>query len=190
MIHEVGLELQAKLRAYGYPAVVVDGPEPTATTTWGRERLVLEHDEKDAFKPTPTTNKNPKVRMIVDQGWKLTIFAQSPRAGAMPFEHRRRAEQIRDLVCVAMGDVAGARKNRWTPTNGGFVTPENLQPSEQMGGAAYALSFTFERGVAVRNWAGDAAPEAALENMSSTTNVTLANGPDDQVVETGCGGGG
>lgn len=194
MIHEIGVELAAALKAKGYAAVVVDGPEATGSTSFARERIVIEHDADgtDKFGPALSQHKNPKQRMTRGIAAKLTIYAQTTTAGAMPFEHRRRAEHILDMVLVAMDGVAIARKNKWTPTGGKFVTPPDLAGSDAFAGASYALTFTFDRGVFDATWAGASRPEAAVGvggvSITNTTNVTQANGPDGEDVETGCGG--
>lgn len=197
MIHEIGVELQAALRAKGCPFVVLDR-ESTKATTWGRQRIVIEHDEGgDAFAPTRSQHKNPKHRMTRTIGAKLSIYAQSTKSGALEFEHRRLAEHVLDLVLVAMGDVAAVRKNAWKPGRGRFVTPEDLETSEKFGGAVYELAFAIDRAVEVRTYAYAAEPETALvaNTITSTTKVSLAEGPDDDgdpntvpaAAETSCG---
>lgn len=188
MIHEIGVELGAQLKTRGVPFAVVDGPEQTVTTTGARERIVIEHDEKagDRFTAPFSQRPNPSHRKTRGIGAKITIYAQSAKAGAMPFEHRRRAEEVLDHVIVCMDHVAGVRKNAWTATGGAFVQPADLAKSEKISGAVYELRFTFDRAVMDRTWAGDAKPEAAIQNVAGTDKITLANGPADQTPETGC----
>lgn len=187
MIHEIGLELAAKLVAIGVPFAVVDGPEGTKTITWGRERIVLEHDDaNDSFGPPRSQHQNPKHRYTRTAAYKLTIYAQSRTAGATLFEHRRRASRALDRVLVAMDSVAADRKNRWKPGAGRFVTPEDLKDTERANGAVYELSFTFDHAVEVRTWAGAALPESALTAVTSRTQVSLLN-EDTPSAETACG---
>lgn len=189
MIHEIGVELQAKLRAVRCPLPVVDGPEPTQTATNARERIVIEHDGDDRFGPARSQHVNPKQRMTRAIGAKITIFAKSPEPGARPYEHRRRAEHILDLVLVAMGEVAAERKNAWAPTGGRFVRAPDLEASERPGGAVYELDLTFDRAVLVQTWAGEIRPEAALgaNSIRSRTNVSLATDDDPTAAKTACG---
>lgn len=202
MIHEIARELQAALRSRGCPFDVVDGVEPTKPTTYARERIVLEHDEAadDTFSPVrgagAATRKNPAPLLVVNQALKATIYAQSPKAGAMPFEHRRRAEQVRDHLLVALRDVATERHNGWEPRAGRFVQPIDLERTEVIGGAVYELRFTFERGVKVETWKGDKRPEATLAGgmMRSRTKVSAQGWDDDNDpatvpanAETACG---
>jgi len=198
MIHEIGVELQAALRARLCPFVVVDGPERRATTTWGNERVVIEHDEGgDSYEPSRSQRPNPKHRMTRRMGVKLTIYARSPKAGAREFEHRRRAEHVLDLVLVCMGDVAATRRNAWSQGGGKFVLPADLEKSETPGGAVYEQLITFDRAVYQQDWNGAIAGEATLADITSTTKAFRAWTPDDDddfttppaTAETACGGG-
>lgn len=196
MIHEIGIELQAHLRARGCPFAVVDR-ESMKTSSWARERVVIEHDEDgDSFSNVVSQHKNPKHRMTRRIGAKLTIYAQSSKSGALEFEHRRRAEHVLDLVLGAMVEVAVARKNAWAPTRGRFVQPVDLEDSEKFGGVVYELAFTFDRAVHEQTWAGDIQPEMTLgaNGIRSTTRVSLAGADDDgnpitipATAETACG---
>lgn len=190
MIHEIGLELQKELRSKLCPIPVVDGPEPTNTATWGRERIVIERDRDagDRFGYVRSQHKNPKHVMTRSIGCKIRIYVQSAAAGALPFEHERRCDLVIDQVLVAMHKIAGARRNDWTPGAGKTVDPVDLEDSERRGGSVYELSFTFDRGVYEQTFKGEIQPEATLGAIASRTDVTLANGPDNQTPVTGCGG--
>lgn len=191
MIHEIGIELGAALALKGFPLKgfpVVDGPEPTKTTTGARERIVIEHDDGgDSFRAVRGEHKNPNLRTIRNIGVKITIYAQATNAGATHWEHRRRAEHVLDLVLVALDKVIYARKNGYTLTKGRFVQPDDLAASEVIAGAVYELTFTVERGVAEQTWKGEKRPEGSPTGFKNTTNVSLYNGPGDPP-EVGCGG--
>ncbi len=181
MIHAIGIEIGQALAAQSCPFKVVDGPEGTTTTTFGRERIVLEHDESgDTFEPARSNHANPKHVITRRQGFVVRIFAQSPGPNAMEFEHRRRAEHVLDLVIVALRDVAVARKNSWAIRSGKFVLPVDLSGSPVIGGAVYELAISFDRAVMVQTWAGAAKPEAAAGGFTNRTSV----GED---LETACG---
>lgn len=189
MIHEIGRELQAALRAKGCPFNVVDGPEGQATTTYARERIVIEHDEAgDSFGPTRSQSRNPRNRMIRNVGVKITIYAQSSASGALEFEHRRRAEHVLDLVLVALEKVITARHNGWVVKAGRFINPEDLAKSETIGGAVYELSFTVERGVFDTTFTNAARPEFTMGagGISSTTRA-MRPGADEADAEIACG---
>lgn len=199
MIHEIARELLAALKAKGCPFPVVDGPESTTTTTYGRERIVVEHDEDagDTFRPPMQQLVNPRSFATRIPGYKLTIYAQSANAGAREFEHRRRAEHVLDLVIVALFQIASTRKNNFVLSAGKFTQPADLQKSETIGGAVYELKFTFDRGICERNWDGSIAGEFTIiaDTVKNTTKVSLDGGPDNDgnpvtppaIAETACG---
>ena len=177
MIREVARELQVRLQANGDPLAVVLGPEPLATATWGRERIVLEYDTEaaDSFGDPRGHHTNPKHRYTAVEACKLTIYARSAIGGAAVFEHRRRCKKIRDDVVVSLEYVARARRNRFKPGAGKFFTPPALQGTETAGGAAYELKFLYARPVEVRTFVGAAQPEATLGlRMTGTPALTFA----------------
>jgi len=187
VIHEIGVELGAALVAQGCPLKVVDGSEPTKTSTYARERIVIEHDDGDGFGPVRSQHRNPKLRMVRTVAAKVTIFAQSPAPGAQEWEHIRRAEHILDLVLVALEKVVVARKNAWSVKGGKFVLPDDLKASDTIGGAVYELTFTVERGVYEQKWNGTIREQVSgLTIIASNDLITLANGPTGQTAETNC----
>lgn len=190
MMHELIIELQAALRARGCPLPVVER-ESLATTTWSRERIVVEHDEGgDSFGPVRGQHVNPKHRATRRVGAKIQIYAQSTKSGALEFEHRRRAEHVLDLVLVALSESATMRRSRIEFGRGRFVQPDDLDESEKFGGSVYELLFTFDRAVMVQTWAGDAQPTTTLGpgGIRSTTQVSMAGSNDDEPdAETACG---
>lgn len=193
MIHEIGVELQTQLRARGVPFPVVDGPEPTTTATWGRERIVIEYDadSDDEFsrprsQSAPRSHGGTPIRRYSSlEACKATIYAQSAATGANVFEHRRRAKAIRDRVLVSLEAVAADRKNAFDPTRGRFVVPVDLQGAVIPGGAAYEISFGFERAIEDRAWDGSSAAEGNIAHVGSTTEVHGPGGEGDG--ETACG---
>jgi hypothetical protein len=191
MIHEIGVELAAYLRANRVPFPVVDGPEGTESITFARERIVIEHDSSDSFNAPRSESINPKIRMIRDIGIKLSIFARSPAPGAADFEHRRRAENVLDAVLCGLHTVTVARRNGWTPKGGGFAKLVDREGSIVQGGALYELKATIERGVSERTWAGDINPEFAFgsDQLVSTTRVSGPSSIDGLPpdAETACG---
>ena len=195
-IHDVGLALAAYLTAQGCPVAVVDGPEPTKTATWGRERIVLEHDlsASASFGGPRGLHVNARHSYSAADPYKITIYVRSV-AGAAPFEHRQRAMRVREQVLSGLRYVASINKNRFEPKAGKFTTPEDLTGSERPGGAAYELTFTYELPVRVVTFAGAAVNEASLAALSSTTKVSRAGIADDDnnpntpsaTAETACG---
>jgi hypothetical protein len=186
MLHEIGVELGAALVAQGCPLKVFDGPESTKTTTYARERIVLEYADSDSFSAPRSQHRNPKHRMTRNVAAKITIFAQSAAAGATEWEHYRRAEHILDLVLVAMEKVIVARKSAWNVGSGKFISPEDLKASESIGGAVYELAFTVERSVFEQKWNGSVKEQVTDFAITSSDRIILANGPEDQTSETNC----
>lgn len=196
MIREIGVELQAELKKQGVPFVVVDGPEPTKTTTWGRERIVIEYDADgtDSLGAPRSISINPKRRYESLEACKLTIYAQSTASGSLVAEHRRRAKLVRDEVLVALELVAAKRKNRFVPGTGRLITPPDLAETERAGGAVYELKFGYSRAVEARTWAGAKRAEGTVGGVTSTTKASLTGADDDTdpnnvpaSAETACG---
>lgn len=191
LIHDIGAELQAYLRANGCPLAVVDGPEQP-TTTWGRERVVIEHDvdSKASFADPRGMHNNAKHRREATDPYKVTIYVRSALAGASPFEHRTRALNVRDVVIVGMELVARKRINRWDATSGGFFTPPDLAATERPGGAAYQILSTYKSPIRAVTFVGEARPEGTVSGFNSTTQVSRAGTPSDDPTnpaETACG---
>lgn len=197
MMHDIGVELKARLVVAGCPIGVVDGPETTKSASWGRERIVIERSGSDAFDAPRSQHINPRHRRTRRMAGKITIYAQSLQAGATMFEHEQRLDAILDQVLVAMDYVAAVRKNAWQPTAGAFFVPEDIKETERRGGAAYELQFTLDRAVIVRTWANAIRPEFTFGagSLTSTTKASLAHGPDNDndpntvptAAETACG---
>lgn len=170
MIHEVGVDLGTQLAGQGCPFIVIDGPEFRKTSTFARERIVIEHDPAgDAFIPPRIASPNPRVTYTRLTGVKITIYAQCPSKGAFYFEHIRRAELVLDMVLVALYKIAKIRANVVAFKSGKFVQPDDFKEGETPGGAVYELLFTFDRGVADRTWAGASLPTATITAVAPQT---------------------
>lgn len=195
MIRALGVDLQAALRSRGVPFPVVDGPEQGAPISYARERIVVENFGNDSFEAPLSQHRNPKAVALRVVGAKLTIYAKSPRAGALPFEHRERAERVLDHVLVCL-DALG-RRSQLRFLSGQWITPEDFNETERPNGAAYELTFTIGRAVYDATWTNEARPEVTLGPglIVNRTRVSRAHGPDDNgdpttpvpSAETGCG---
>lgn len=186
-LHAITLAVAAKLREQGCPYPVLDR-EPSATTTWGRPRIVIEEDA-DRFDAPRRLSVNPKVHYTAIEGAKVSIYAKSAKVGAKEFEHRTVAKAVRDQVLVALRYAVVATLNQNpTITGGRFFVPEDLAPSEVQGGAAYELTFTYEQAVAEITWAGEPAPEGGIDRVTSTTNVRAFDADGNPITPTtACG---
>lgn len=186
-IHDIGVALQTYLLSQSCPFPVVDGPEVPKPAGWGRERIVLEHDQGgDSFAPPRGLHLNARHVRTVTDNYKLTIYARSSLAGASVFEHRERALSVRETVIAGIYVIAARNKNRWDPKSGSLVVPADLAASDALGGAAYELKFTYETPIRVVTFRGDARPEGTVGALTSTTNVSRAGAADDDT-ETACG---
>lgn len=194
MLHEIGKELGAFLASKGVPFVVIDGPERTGTTTFARERIVIEHDVEggDEFGNVLSQRPNPQQKAVRIFGAKITIYAQAPASGAQTYEHRRRAEHVLDSVLVGLDAVVRGRKNTLKLKSGRFdpKPTADLAKSEVANGAVYELKFSVDRGVRDVTWAGAAHAETPLGpggvTVASETKVSRPGElPAD--AETACG---
>jgi len=193
MIHEIGVELGAQISAKGCPFPVVDGPEYRPTTTFARERIVIEHNPSsgDAFTQPGEgarhqADLNPRTLMSRVIGVKITIYAKSPTRAAIYWEHKRRAEQVLDMVLCGLYKVVKIRKNLLSVKSGKFVLPDDLKESETPGGAVYELLITVDRGVADRNWDGTAGPTVTVPT-GMIKSKTQASDEEGGETETACG---
>jgi len=187
-LHAIGSALAAYLATQGCPLTVVYGPE-LPTTTFGRERIVLEHavGAKDSFGAPRGLHVNAKHRHTVTDNYKLTIYVRSAASGAKPFEHRERARAVREVVVAGLDYVAATRKNRWSPQSGSLITPPDLAATELPGGAVYELLFTYETPIRVVTFANAARPEGDIGAITSTTEVAITGALESDPHETACG---
>lgn len=177
MIHEIGVDLLAQLRAHGVPFDVVDGPDRRPTTTFDRSRIVIEEDREstESFGAPKAPGQNPVIRWTRTMSCRLTIYAKSNAKGAMYWEHRRLCEHILDQVLIGLYNLAKVRKNIVTLKSGKFIDPPDLEKSETPGGAVYVLFFNFDRGVPDVTWAGAAAPTTVISpQMLGAPALTFA----------------
>ena len=186
MIREVGVELQARLRTRGVPLVVVDGPEPENTTTWGRERIVIERDREAAgvFGAPRSQSLNPKRYFNLTEPWKITIYAQSARVGSTVAEHERRVMNVARCVMNALKYVAAVRKNGFDGGTFQLITPPDLVGAQRPGGAVCELKFTWEHGAQDVDFVGEAKPTGTITTGAHTTIVRTT---DADAGETACG---
>ena len=180
MIHEIGVELQARLRAQGCPFTVSDR-ETVKRTAWTSNRIVI--DETGDVYGSPTSQSlNPRRHFDCTTGARLTIYGQSTRPGAAEFEHRRVARRVADMALVALREIRASRRIGLNIGPGGFVDIADLVASEVKGGAVYELAFAVTRGVEGRTWAGSAWAEAGGDGgngIDAVISHTLVGAADD-----------
>lgn len=190
MIREIGVEIGAKLAAQGCTFKVYDR-DLTDTTAPIKERVVIERDYEagESFAAPPSQKLNPTMPLARNMAAKIRIYAKSPKANALQWEHERHLDAMLDQVLVALNDVIVARKNSYQIGRGKFFLLADAKSSEQIAGAVYELPFTVSRGIYRTTWKGEATPEVEITEgmIRSRTNVSLANGPDVDP-DTSCGG--
>lgn len=204
MIRELAREVNAILKSKSIPIeVLVDEPANASATTFGRERAVFEHAEgagADRFGPVRSQRTRDMHYATRTVGYSLTIYAKSPKQGALSWEHKRRANDFLDQLIVAFTDVCAVRKNEISFLGGGFVPSTDLEGSEKPGGARYVLALQIDRAVIPRTWDGELAPTARFGDgtggtvsIGSTTKVSSAEANPNTSepppgAETNCGG--
>ncbi len=196
MIHDIGVAVQARIRARGCPVTIIDGPEPTSTTTYGRERVVFEEFGGDSFEGPKSHHKNPKHAGDMLIGARIRIYAQSQRAGAFPFEHRFRARLILMQLIVALREELLLRGQPFVLGKGDYFVPPDLEATAIANGAAYELPFVYRAGIPVHTWTGEANPTGTLEgglvNRTEMSDGSVSDDVDEDgnpivIVETACG---
>jgi hypothetical protein len=192
MIHEIAVALAENLRSRGLGIPVVDGPEPTETTTFGRERVVLEYseDDGDTFGP-PVPHQNPRAVFERFIGVRLRIYTQSVHANALQFEHFVKGDRLVDMVLSGLDRVIRSRRYQWTVGRGRYTRPADLDGSPVLGGVVYELIFSVQRSVREVDWDGSANPELSVTGdlINSKTMVSLGddNGTPPPTAEMSCG---
>lgn len=190
---DIATRLKSRLIAKRCPIQDVALDDRTETVTGARERIVLERDldAPDTFASVRGQHVNPKHKLTRSVPLKLTIYAQSTKAGAMSFEHEGRMDSLVDTVLASLDDVLrGDLQVSWQPTSGRSVPPADLAESARQPGLVYELTFTADRAVRGVTWSGEARPQitAGAGLFENTTRVRLEHAPEGAPVATGCGG--
>lgn len=197
MIHEIAVELRAALVANGCPVPVVDSRDASErgqANAVPRERIVVGRviGEPEPIVGPKGTGRNPIHIRDRHLAAKVTIWAQSPRPGALSFEHERRCDTIVDQVIGQLVKVLSARKNGGSALGAGrMVEPVDAKGAEIPNFAVYEIPFSVPRAVEMRTWAGAAATEATLGGVGGITlassTTTSLPGDDPPAAETACG---
>lgn len=191
MIHEIAVELRALLATAGVPMPVVDGPERAASVVTPRERIVVERlrEPEQILAPKGANTRNPRHVFDRKLSAKITIYAQEPRAGALPHEHVRRVDLAADRVLAALRQVLVARKNGAAGEIGAgqLVELEDAKGTPVPNFAVYEIPFFVRRAVEVRTWAGSAAEEGGAFTSSTIASTTVVGLEGETPTETGCG---
>lgn len=187
---DIAAELRPALLAKKCPFLVVVAPERTPkTATWGNERVVVGYANGDKFDFVRSQHINPKQVATMALGLTVTIYAKSPKAGALPVEHQERAQSVARLVVPALARILRSQHTPPTFVGGAYSTPDDLAAGDAPGGAVYTIALTVLTGMPDADWTGAAADEFVIgaNGMTSTTKVSLAGASDDAAGETACG---
>lgn len=178
MIHAIGEQLATALATAGIPIPVYDGPERRKTSTFARERIVLEHFGEDRLLPRHRADSQPHTKFSRVVAYKATLYVQNPSKGSAEFEHRIRAEALLDQVIIAIETICKDRQNLWGWISGKFVTPDDMKDAETLGGAVYEMLFTIDRGVTDASWTGGVPGTVTITEgfITNTTEVEVAGG--------------
>lgn len=198
MLYAISQELALALKVQGCPLPVVFGPEPTASLSAARERIVIERpigDKRDQTMPPRGTHPNPKMPLVRLQAATLRIFAKSSLAGAAWHDHAERAEQVFDQVQAELDAIVRGRKNVLSWGSSGFVELVDAAGSSVWSGAVYEADIAIDRGIFRRTWKGDAQEEVtigtdvSIVNTIKVSNLTGQAGTPPAGAETASGGG-
>lgn len=171
-IRGVFLELRDALSAKGLPAEwVTYGPPPSDAAKVGGTRLYVARDtvQGDQVNPPRSNHQNPRQYAVRAIGIVVRIHAQSTIEGAARYDHEALADQIADLVHVALHKVVGAARTTWRVTRAGIVAD---QTTDGWNGCVYELRAQIDRGVADVTFTGDAAPEGEFTTARTTRTTT------------------
>ena len=174
MTHEVFVLMRAALKAKGVPFEILYGP-PQVPLKVGDTRIEFFRDYAtgDSLDAPRGVHRNPRMvrRRLV--AVCVRIFARSTLTGARRHDHEDLADQLADMVTVALHDIAREQRIPLQIQRGGFAQDET---TDGWAGVVYELRFKVERGVFDVTFKGAAATEAALTATSGRTDVAL-DGP-------------
>ena len=204
MIYDVSREVDAKLRAQSYPFRVEYGPAHLHREGYPTGVIVFERSSAPEPIGSPKGQQvNPrKVATRQTQG-RVRVYAKSGKAGSRLNEHQALCDYVVDAVIVAVEEtITEARMGTLTWADARYLTPAELQaeardqqvadnrtqtyPLEQWPGVVYQLQFSFERGVAKRDWLHASRPEVGAPGFAGRTDAYLG----DSSPSTGCNSGG
>lgn len=174
MTHEVFVLMRAALKAKGVPFEITYGPQPVPDKVGGtRIEMFRDYQAGDTLAPARAVHRNPRMVRSRLVSAVVRIFARATVKGAQRHDHERLADQLADMVIVALHDISREQRTPMQITRAGLVSDDT---TDGWAGVAYELRVTLERGVFDRTFQGDAAAEADLTATSGVTDVDI-DGP-------------
>lgn len=191
MIYELTQRVATEMTAKSCPFPVLYGPERMAPSAINSTRVVIMRDRQgsEAVDAPRTQQRNPKAVMMRGIPGVLRVYATSTVAGAAVQDHEDLADQIVDLLLVAIRKVVTTAKTMWRIVSAGLLSAEALQliGLETWPGVVYEMKFVVDRGVMDAPYTGEPKPEATLAagSIVSSTHVSLVTSSEDP--EVACG---
>jgi len=170
MIYDLAKEVALELAEQGCPYRVVYGPDRFTDVSAADTHIVFSRIGSSELVVANTSFKqNPKLRAIRRIGATVRVIASSTLPGALQEDHERLADQILDLLIIAIKKVTAVWRVEFNAVSGQFLDAESayLPGLETWPGVVYDLQIQIDRGVFDRTWQGEARPE--------TTDYTFAH---------------
>jgi len=189
-IYEMSRDIAGLLAAQKFPFEVRYVPERTAIEQTAPTQI---HFSRCRLAPdligTPRgQQRNPRKVYTRQLCVDVVVYASSTLAGAMIQEHEDLCDQLVDALVCRIDEWCTATKALDPDyVEMRYLTVEELQGLEGWPGVAYLLRFRVGRGVTLRTFVGEGKPTGTPANVKNTSNVLLANGPDDAPPENACG---
>ncbi len=168
-MHEIFVLLRAALKAKGVPSEIVYGPtQVPAKVGASRIQFLRDYEAGDQVRGPNSQRMNPRQVAVRAMGGKILVFASSAIEGAQRHNHERLAEQVVDMVHVALHDIVSQAMTQWRIQRASFVADAT---TDGWAGVVYELRFSVDRGVADLSWSGEAAAEFDVVAGATTLDV-------------------
>lgn len=183
MLYALARIAETELQLRGCPVRVMYGPERMQDTALTDTRIVFQRSRRarDRISSPSSSKLNPSRRAERELDALVQVIARSSLDGAQLHDHEELADQIVDMLIVVL-QIAAARSKTTVALNGGsFLSTQALalEGMESWPGVVYELTFSVQRGVFDRSWAGDAKGTVACDNIVTTGTCVSTTVPED-----------
>lgn len=179
MIHQLALDLEARLHARQYPVRVEYGADERlargAATSY--EIMIRRAPKGDAVRSIVASRTEPRNKLVRDLAVEATFYVQSRHSGAMAHEHERDCDALVDAFLVALHGwtVESKAGTSVDVTESRYLSPDEYNGSETFFGVVYRLVFNVARGVADKIYEDGAQLAAVIKTVSTATSVAIAD---------------
>jgi hypothetical protein len=184
VLYLVTKHLTTFLAERGCPYRVIYGPTRFEDVALVDSRIVVERprEQSDTIAVPRTTKLNPARRAVRGIAGVVRIFAHSTLPGARVEDHEHIADQLADMVIVALQRAAQAELTSITMSRGGLLSKEDagVTGAEQWPGVVYEIPIEVLRGVYDRTWAGSARDEVDGYTIETSGTCVLTATPPDE----------